>query len=124
VISAGCMRADSGAVTAEFAVVLPAVIVVALVLLSLGRAVVARVECQDAARAGAKEIAVAEVVDAAATTRARAAAIAVSSQGKVTFSQSSSSVKVSVECPLLPGPLGIFPAHVGGVAVAIKQGGQ
>jgi Flp pilus assembly protein TadG len=108
-------------VTAEFAVVLPAVVVVALVLLSLGRAVLVHVECQDAARAAARELAVAQVYDSSAASRARNAAHTVSAKASVGFSAASGSVIVTTQCPLLPGPLDIFPAHVRGRAVAMTQ---
>ena len=43
------LAADEGAVTAEFAVVLPAVILVAVVLIALARTVTVSMSCQDAA---------------------------------------------------------------------------
>lgn len=117
-------RSDGGAVTAEFAVVLPAVIVVALLLLSLGRAVLVRVECQDAARAGAREIAVARSYDGAASGAARRAALSVSAKSSVELTESSSTVRVKVTCPVMPGPLGVLPLHVEGIAVAMKQASE
>jgi hypothetical protein len=46
--------ADTGAVTAELAVVMPAVTAVLAVVLCAGQAVLAKVTCVDAARAGAR----------------------------------------------------------------------
>lgn len=46
--------ADEGAATAEFAVVLPCVAAVAILVLCLGRASVVSMNCQDAAAAGAR----------------------------------------------------------------------
>lgn len=50
--------ADEGAATAEFAVVLPCVAAVAILVLCLGRASVVSMNCQDAAAAGARAFAV------------------------------------------------------------------
>ena len=49
-------HADSGAATAEFAVVLPAVAMVAMVLLCLTRTVTVSMRCQDAASAVVREL--------------------------------------------------------------------
>lgn len=49
-------HADRGAVTAEFAVVLPAVAMVAMVLLCLTRTVTVSMRCQDAASAVVREL--------------------------------------------------------------------
>ena len=46
--------ADCGTVTAEFAVVLPCVAAVAILVLCLGRASIVSMNCQDAAAAGAR----------------------------------------------------------------------
>lgn len=53
------LAADEGAVTAEFAVVLPAVILVAVVLIALARTVTVSMSCQDAAAVAVREIVVA-----------------------------------------------------------------
>lgn len=112
---------DPGAVTAEFAVVLPAVVVVALVLLGLGRGVIANVECADAARAAARQITTSTDADGGIAA-ARTAAVAVSAGSTAAFTETTDSVTVSVTCPLLSGPLGIIPASVSATAVALKQG--
>jgi Flp pilus assembly protein TadG len=114
-------RHDAGSVTAEFAVVLPAVMVVALVLLSLGRAVLMRVECQEAARSAAQVVSTSQKYDAKTLSKATSAAHAVSPLGRVALSETAHGVGVRVTCPILPGPLGIFPAQVEGHAAAIKQ---
>ena len=49
-------HADRGAATAEFAVVLPAVAMVAMVLLCLTRTVTVSMRCQDAASAVVREL--------------------------------------------------------------------
>ena len=65
--------ADEGAATAEFAVVLPCVAAVAILVLCLGRASVVSMNCQDAAAAGARVFA---VDNAGGESEARAAAMA------------------------------------------------
>lgn len=62
--------ADCGTVTAEFAVVLPCVAAVAILVLCLGRASIVSMNCQDAAAAGARAMA----IDAGGEAKARAAA--------------------------------------------------
>ena len=61
--------ADCGTVTAEFAVVLPCVAAVAILVLCLGRASIVSMNCQDAAAAGARAMA----IDAGGEAKARAA---------------------------------------------------
>ena len=62
--------ADCGTVTAEFAVVLPCVAAVAILVLCLGRASIVSMNCQDAAAAGARAMA----IDAGGEAKACAAA--------------------------------------------------
>lgn len=57
-------RAERGSVTAELALVLPAVVVVLLVCLTLGAAVLGQVRCADAARAAARAAAIGEPASA------------------------------------------------------------
>jgi hypothetical protein len=51
---------ERGSVTAELALALPAVVLVLVALLDVGQALVARIECVDAVRAGARAAARAE----------------------------------------------------------------
>lgn len=113
---------DPGSVTAEFAVVLPAVMVVALIVMGLGRSVMVGIQCQDSARAAAREIAVSQQFDAQVHQRALSAATKVSAESSVSLSEVNETVVVTVTCPLMPGPLGVFPAQVRGNAVAMLQG--
>ncbi|TNC17554.1 pilus assembly protein TadE [Georgenia sp. 311] len=53
-------REERGSVTAELALLLPAVVVVLLVCLTLGAAVLGQVRCADAARAAARAAAIGE----------------------------------------------------------------
>lgn len=117
-------RADRGSATAEFSVVLPAIVVLTLLVLSLGRAVLVRVECQDAARAGAREVATAQSFTSQTRQKALAAIEAISASSSATLLEEGNKVRVSVACKLLPGPMGIFPAAVHGEAVAVKQAGS
>ena len=79
----GCARSrrEAGSVTAEFALALPALVVLLAVVLTAGRVVLAQVGCVDAARAAARVAARGEdpaVVRATATALApRGAAVAV-----------------------------------------------
>jgi Flp pilus assembly protein TadG len=79
-------RPDGGSVTAETALALPAVVLVLATLLGVGQALLARISCVDAARAGARAAARAEP-DAQVRLKARrlvpAAAVAVSRVGGV-----------------------------------------
>jgi hypothetical protein len=114
-------KRDQGSATAEFSIVLPAVVVLALLVLSLGRAVLVHVDCQDAARAGAREIATAQGFTSQVRQKALTAAEEVSAGSRAVFQEKGNQVRVDVSCNLLPGPMGIFPAVVHGEAVAIKQ---
>ena len=69
--------ADCGTVTAEFAVVLPCVAAVAILVLCLGRASIVSMNCQDAAAAGARAMA----IDAGGEAKARAAAQTIAGGG-------------------------------------------
>jgi len=95
-------RSESGVVTAETAVVLPAVVVVlALVLWGVGAAV-AQMRCVDAARAAARAVARGEDVGAA---RAAAAAIA-PDRATVAIHSSPTRVRVDVTAGVRPpGPV-------------------
>lgn len=66
-------RSDEGSVAAEFALALPAVVLVLAALLSAGRVVLAQVQCQDAARAAARVAARGESPDVVRATALAAA---------------------------------------------------
>lgn len=108
--------ADEGSVTAEFAIVLPAVIVVAALIMALSRAVVVSMDCRDAAAAAARQV----VVEAESDPAAVAADVA-GSDVAVTVRRHGDDVEVTVRCPVLPGPLGILPASVTGRAMGIGR---
>ncbi|WP_243390202.1 TadE family type IV pilus minor pilin [Bifidobacterium margollesii] len=108
---------ENGTVTAEFAVILPAVMVVALLLFSSARAVTVGMECQEAARAAAREIVVA--ADSGAANPSGVAARIAGTGVSVAVAKGGREVAVTTRCPVLPGPLGIVPASMTGKAVAI-----
>ena len=79
--------ADEGAATAEFAVVLPCVAAVAILVLCLGRASVVSMNCQDAAAAGARAFA---VDDTGGESKARAAVMAAAGGSATSVGRTSS----------------------------------
>ncbi|KAB7789948.1 TadE family protein [Bifidobacterium leontopitheci] len=107
-------RHDEGAATAEFAMVLPAVAMVAVVLLGMTRTVVVSMDCQDAASAVAREQLVSGGGDPQATARAVAGSGAAAS-----VSRSGDGIRVTVQCPVLPDPFGVLPTKVTGSATAV-----
>lgn len=92
--------ADEGAATAEFAVVLPCVAAVAILVLCLGRASVVSMNCQDAAAAGARAFA---VDDTGGESKARTAVMAAAGgSATVRFERGVDFVTVTVQCPVVP----------------------
>ena len=88
--------ADEGAATAEFAVVLPCVAAVAILVLCLGRASVVSMNCQDAAAAGARAFA---VDDTGGESKARTAVMAAAGgSATVRFERGVDFVTVTVQC--------------------------
>lgn len=81
----GGARDERGAVTAELAIVLPAVVVLLLACAVLGAAVLGQIRCADAARAGARAAAIGEseeqVVAVAQQLAGDEAAVTVSREG-------------------------------------------
>lgn len=91
--------ADEGAATAEFAVVLPCVAAVAILVLCLGRASVVSMNCQDAAAAGARAFA---VDDTGGESKARTAVMAAAGgSATVRFERGADFVTVTVQCPVV-----------------------
>ena len=79
-------HADSGAATAEFAVVLPAVAMVAMVLLCLTRTVTVSMRCQDAASAVVRELVTREGGLSGAGMSVNAVASGIAGEGAVAVS--------------------------------------
>lgn len=103
--------------TAEFAMVLPVVVVMAVVLIALARTVTVSMGCQDAAAVAVREIVVAgkqaDPVGAAQAVTGYDAEVSVSYEGE--------SVRVMVACPVIPDPLGILPTSVTAEAAGVVQ---
>ncbi|MBT1174224.1 pilus assembly protein [Bifidobacterium sp. LC6] len=110
-------RYEEGTVTAEFAMVLPSVIVVAALVLALGRLVAVSVDCNSAASAAARELIVTGSESAARNIAAQVAESSVT----VTIHQAGRLRHIQVTCPLLPGPMGLTPASVPGRATVVMQ---
>ncbi|MBF9314962.1 pilus assembly protein [Bifidobacteriaceae bacterium NR002] len=102
------VKKDSGAVTAEFAIVLPCALVIVLVLLGLGRAVVCAMNCHDAAAQVAYYMVTHHNDKAAASIAQRVAG----SGASVKVSKSGNVANIVVKCPLIPDPLHILPPLV------------
>ncbi|WP_082440499.1 TadE family protein [Bifidobacterium aesculapii] len=112
---AGPSGSDAGAVTAEFATVLPAVVVMAVLLLSLARTVMVSIGCQDAASATAREL-----VAAGSDAGPSAAASAVGEDGvTVSIARDGELVTVTARCPVIPDPMGVLPTKVEARAVGV-----
>lgn len=108
---------DSGVVTAEFATVLPAVVVIAALLLMLARAVTVEMNCQDAASVGARV-----AVTTKDNSRARSAALEAADHGsQVSVNRGIGKVDVVVSCPIMPDPLHVLPHAVKGKATGLLQ---
>ena len=111
------LAADEGAVTAEFAVVLPAVILVTVVLIALARTVTVSMSCQDAAAVAVREIVVAgDESDPVGAAQAVAGA-----DSSVSVTYGSEAVSVTVSCPVIPDPLGVLPTVVTAEATGVAQ---
>lgn len=108
---------NEGAATAEFAVVLPSVIAITGVLLALTRVVAVSMDCQSAASASAREL----VVSDDESKARRIAADIAGSHVDMAVRQEANSVRVTIECPVLPGPLNVTPTRVHGEAAAVRQ---
>lgn len=111
------LAADEGAVTAEFAVVLPAVILVAVVLIALARTVTVSMSCQDAAAVAVREI----VVTGDESDPVGAAQAVAGADSSVSVTYGSEAVSVTVSCPVIPDPLGVLPTVVTAEATGVAQ---
>ncbi|MQS13423.1 pilus assembly protein TadE [Streptomyces kaniharaensis] len=113
----GHRRGDAGFVTAETAVALPALVLLAAMLIWGVLAAAAQIRCVDAARIGARAAARGEV-DAAALARAAAPLGA-----QVQVALASDTVRVTVDAPsTAPGRLGgLLSVQLSAVAVAARE---
>lgn len=99
---------DCGAVTAEFAIVLPCALMLILVLLGVGRAVVCAMNCHDAAAQVAYYMVTHHDDKAAASIAQKVAGPGAS----VRISRGSDTANIVVKCPLIPDPFHILPPLV------------
>lgn len=105
-------KRSRGAVTAEFAVALPAAVVLMLLALSLTGVVVRSLGCQDAASAIARELAI-----SGSSADADAIVSRMAGEGaSVVVTRDGTGFAVVTTCPSLPGPLGVLPVAVKGHA--------
>lgn len=106
---------DRGYVTAEAALVIPALVLFAALLVWALMAAAAQIRCVDAARAGAQAAARSEAVEVA-----RQAAREAAPQGaRVELEREGDLWRVRVEAPA-PGPAGL-PVRLGARAVALAE---
>ncbi|WP_439097337.1 TadE/TadG family type IV pilus assembly protein [Bifidobacterium callitrichos] len=116
-LSAWMSRSDAGAVTAEFASVLPSVMVMIVLLAALARGVVVSMTCQDAASAAARA-----VVSSGGDADSEAAAQAVVGKGvdvDIDVDAEAGTVTVITRCPVVPDPMGVLPSLASGKAVGV-----
>ena len=115
-------QADEGAATAEFAVVLPAVVAVAVLLLGLSRAAVVSLDCHDAASAIAREMVVADDDGGTAGVDYRTVARDIVGGGaSATVMRAGGRVTVVVSCPIVPDPLGVLPTRITATATGVTS---
>lgn len=123
---------DRGAVTAEFAVVLPCVVLVAALLLCLVRTVTVSISCQEAAGAAVRELIVISHGEAsqyiATFDMTSVQEIAESTAQRIAGEDSFVSVElekrtvtVTAQCPVVPDPLHVLPTQVTGKAIGVLQ---
>ncbi|MCI1832695.1 MAG: pilus assembly protein [Bifidobacterium sp.] len=122
---------DRGAVTAEFALILPSVVMMAVLLLCLVRGATASMGCQDAASAAARQVVALESsirsgggyapgADPEAVAGKTAHAIA-GEGATVSTHVDAGRIEVTVQCPVLPDSFGFLPVNVHGSAVGIAS---
>lgn len=99
---------DSGAVTAEFAIILPTVAVLAIVLIFVGKSVVNTMNCNDAA--GQVAYYIASTHDSKEAQNIVHKVSGKNSSVKVEYVGNMADIVVS--CPVVPDPLKILPMQV------------
>lgn len=125
----GHLHGQRGTVTAEFAVILPAVVAMAALICVLGRAVILRVDCQDAAHTIARQAISdltggGEVPDAFRDWALQTAHTLAGDAAHVDLTAGSgteTTLSVTVSAPLVADPWGILPRLVSGRAVALLE---
>ncbi len=99
---------DSGAVTAEFAIILPTVAILAIVLIFVGKSVVNTMNCNDAA--GQVAYYIASTHDSKEAQNIVHKVSGKNSSVKVEYVGNMANIVVS--CPIVPDPLKVLPMQV------------
>ena len=107
-------RAERGSVTAELAVGMPVIVLLLVAVLTLAAASTAQMRAADAARAGARQVAVGEDTAVVRATAARVAGEA----ADVTVTRDGEWVRVVVTRPVVGGWFATGPLRATGEAVA------
>ena len=116
------LSSEHGAVTAEFAVVLPAVVVVIAMILVLARFTMVSMACQDAAAVVVRELVIAQDSAAAQAPTSIARRVA-GDDTEVSLSYQSDAVVVETRCPVVPDPLRLLPQQAVGKATGVLNEG-
>jgi len=116
----GAGRGERGSVTAELALVLPAVVVVLLVCTSLGLAAIGQLRCADAARAAARAAAIGEPADVVVAVAQDLAG----PDAEVTLQRHGDWVVVAVSRPVVAPVAGLGPLHASAEARAWVEPGE
>ena len=106
---------DRGAVTAEFAIVLPTVIVIVSVLCSLVRFVDVSIRCHDAASAVARSL----VIEGKNADIDAVAMNIVGTHTTAAYSLQEGIYRVTISCPILPDAMNILPMSVTSKATSV-----
>ncbi|NEG69838.1 TadE/TadG family type IV pilus assembly protein [Bifidobacterium choloepi] len=110
-------REDDGAATAEFAVVMPMVIVLASLLLYMARASVVSMECQEAAANVARVL----VLQGDNADVEGIAQSSTSTDVQLAIATAQDTVTVTTTCAVVPDPLHVLPTTVTVTAVNVRQ---
>lgn len=107
---------DKGTVTAEFAIILPVVVMVVALLLYAARVSTVAITCQDAAATVARALVIDDhAADAAALVHAVAG-----NSASVVVNESATTFTVATSCPVIADPWHLLPATVSGNAAGVK----
>lgn len=96
---------DAGAVTAEFSMVLPSVLIIILLLCGIGRFVITMMQCHDAATQVAYDL----VIHHNASRAVSIAQQIAGSRSTVQVRKQGQYAQISVSAPLIPDPLRVLP---------------
>jgi Flp pilus assembly protein TadG len=115
-------RYARGTVTAEFAVILPLVALLAGLLLCSGSAVITRMDCQDAVSQGARYLGAAEDSPQRRAEIEKTVLAHAPSGSSLTFTSVKPGIQLTLTCPIHAGALRLMPLHVQQSAIGIPYG--